>query len=200
MQKKERQSVSEALTTPLGKGVASAAATAATLGLANKALGTQRAAKLLARAGMSAPKIGGRQIAGASLGSGALAGIMADFDRSIYAKNLSDKIHRGGKGFTRAEKRLLLRNKKVGPSTGKGRSMSEHYFSPTSMGAFRSVLGGLMGGFSPLAFAEGAAAGSGGTVINKAIMSRALASRIRDGKDLNASERRLAAQIKGMRG
>ena len=88
----------------------------------------------------------------------------------------------------------------VSAPTGAGKNFSEHYFTPTSMGAFRGVLGGLLGGFSPLAFAEGAAAGSGGTVLNKAIMSRALAKRMREGKDLNSAERRLAAQIRGMRG
>lgn len=200
MKKEERKSIAEILTTPLGKGIASAAGTAATLGLANKALGTQRAAKIFARLGTGVPAIRGKDIAGASLGSGALAGLLADVDRSIYARNISNKIRRGGKDFTRAEKKLLLGNKKVGPPTGAGKNFSEHYFTPTSMGAFRGVLGGLLGGFSPLAFAEGAAAGTGGTVLNKAIMSRALAKRMREGKDLNSAERRLAAQIRGMRG
>ena len=200
MQKAERQSVSEALTTPVGKGLASAGASAVTLGLAKKLVGTKKAGQLFARAGLRTPSITGNQIAGASIGSGAIAGLMADMDRSIYARNISNKIRRGGDDFTGSEKRLLLGNKSVGAPTGDGKNFAEHYFTPASMGAFRGALGGLLGGASPLAFAEGALAGSGGTAINKAIMSRALSGRIRSGKDLNSAERRLVTQLRSMGG
>ena len=187
--------ISEKLTTPLGKGLAGTGATLATLLAANKLMGTKKAGELFARMGKKAPIISGKGMAGASLGSGALAAITADFDRNIYAKHLANKIRRGGTDFTGAERKLVGNALPTGPVTS-GKTMSEHYFTPTSMGAFRGVLGGLLGGFSPVAAAEGALAGSGGTAINKAIMARALQDRMASGKKLLPSEQALAQYLR----
>lgn len=195
-----KTTISEKLTTPLGRGLSSAASTALVLGAAQKALGTQRAAKLLAGMG-GAPQITGKQVAGASIGSGLLSGVMADFDRNIYARHILDKLKRDGRGFTGSEKNLLGPGYSPGGAERGSKSLSEHYFNPASMGAFRGVVGGLFGGLSPLAFAEGAAAGSGGTALNKAVLSRALKSRIDRGDygSLLPTEKRLARAL-AMRG
>ena len=198
MSSKERTSVSEALTTPLGRGLSSAGMTALTLAGVNKLLGTRKASELFARMGARAPMVSAKGIAGASLGSGGLSALTANMDRSIYANHLADKLKRRGKGFTSNEKKLVGRAMSSGPEFG-SKSFSEHYFSPASMGAFRAALGGLMGGFSPMAAIEGGLAGSGGTVANKAIMSRALKSRIDSGKRLTPAEARLARMIGGGR-
>lgn len=198
MSSKERTSVSEALTTPLGRGLASAGMTALTLAGVNKLLGTKKASELFARMGTKVPMVSAKGVAGASLGSGALSGLTANMDRSIYANHLADKLNRRGKGFTSSEKKLVGRAMSSGPEIG-SKSFSEHYFSPASMGAFRAALGGLMGGFSPMAAVEGGLAGSGGTVVNKAIMSRALKNRIESGKKLTAAEARLARMLGGNR-
>ena len=185
--------LAEKMTTPIGKGLLSAGTTAGGLLLANKALGTQRAAKLFARIGKKPTGISGRNIAGTATGSGLLAGVFAKPERSMYAANIADKIERGGK-FTNTEKRLF--GLKDSATRSAPKTFSEHYFSPSSMGGFRSILGGVMGGFSPLAFTEGAAAGVLGTVGNRELMARALKSRIKSGRNLNSRERRLAAMLR----
>ena len=192
---KDTTSLSEKLTTPLGRGLSSAGATAATLLAANKLLGSKKAGELFARMGSKAPIVSNKGIAGTTLASGALSGIMADFDRSLYAKSLTRKALRGAKDLSSKEKRILGNALSKGPATGR-KNFSEHYFSPTSMGAFRGVLGGLMGGFSPIAATEGALSGAGGTALNKAVLARALKNRIESGKGLLPSEQRLAAFIR----
>lgn len=192
--KPQQQSISERLTTPLGKGVIGAGSTAATLLAANKVLGTQRAAKLFARVGMKPTQISGKGIAGSTAAAGGLAALFANPERSMYAQSVMDKIQRGGK-FTGSERKLLgLDNR--GMQRRAPKTLSERYFDPASMGAFRGVVGGLMGGFSPLAFAEGTAAGSVGTVANRALMTRALKNRLESGRDLNKKERLLATYLR----
>lgn len=192
--KPQNKSISEHLTSPLGKGLIGAGSTAGTLLAANKLLGTQRAAKLFARMGMKPAQISGRNIAGSSAAAGGIAAIFANPERSMYAKSVMDKIQRGGK-FTGTEKRLLgLDN--TGVQRRAPKTLSERYFDPASMGVFRSAVGGLMGGFSPLAFAEGAAAGAVGTAANRALMTTALKNRIESGRNLNKSERLLAAYLR----
>lgn len=185
--------LAEKLTTPIGRGLLSAGTTAGGLLLANKALGTQRAAKLFARIGKKPTPISGRNVAGAAIGSGLLSGVFAKPERSMYAASLADKIERGGK-FTNTEKRLF--GLKSSATRSAPKTLSEHYFSPSSMGGFRSVLGGVMGGFSPLAFTEGAATGVLGTVGSAELMARALKSRLKGGRKLNKREQRLAAMLR----
>lgn len=187
--------LSEKLTTPLGRGLSGTAATVGTLLAANKLMGTKKAGELFARMGSKAPIVSNKGIAGAALGSGGLSALMADFDRDLYAKHLANKIRRGGKDFTGKEKALLGNALPAGPTTA-GKGFAEHYFTPTSMGAFRGVLGGVMGGFSPMAAAEGALAGAGGTALNKAIMAQALKDRISSGKELRPSEQVLARYLR----
>ena len=187
--------LSEKLTTPLGRGLSGTAATVGTLLAANKLMGTKKAGELFARMGSKAPAVSNKGIAGAALGSGALSALMADFDRGLYAKHLASKIRRGGTDFTGKERQLLGNALPTGPTT-RGKGFAEHYFTPTSMGAFRGALGGLMGGFSPVAAAEGAFAGAGGTALNKAVMAQALKDRMTSGKKLLPSEQALAQYLR----
>ena len=188
---KDTTSISEKLTSPLGRGLSSAGATAAALLAANKLMGSKKAGEAFARMGYSAPAVSNKGVAGSALASGGISALMADFDRSLYAKNLARKASRGATDLTRKEKKLLGSAVTKGPARG-SKDFSEHYFSPTSQGAFRGILGGLVGGFSPVAAAEGALSGAGGTALNKAVLTSALRNRIESGKNLLPSERRLA--------
>ena len=187
---------SEFLTSPLGKGLGSAATTGGIMlalrrGLRSGALG--RLSKKALESGLVGSTSGptNKSIGFSSALSGALSGLMANYEGDIYARALRRKLESGRGGFTSQEKKLLVGDR--GKGTGKVKGFSEYYVTPRTHGLGRAALGLLFGGPSG-AVAEGLSAGVG-TAANRHLWARSLVSRAKRG-ELTSEEGRLLHRIR----
>ncbi|MAP23591.1 MAG: hypothetical protein CL582_21900 [Alteromonadaceae bacterium] len=186
--------ISRFLTSPLGKGLGSAAVTGGAMLALRKGLRSKAARdivkKRLGRELPSGPT--NKRIAATAAFSGGFSGLFANLERDIYAKALNRKLESGRGGFTSQEKKLLVG--KVGKGTGKVKGFSEYYVTPRTHALGRGALGLLFGGPSG-ALAEGISGGAG-TAINRRLWARALLARSRGGEKLTLQEKRLLGKLR----